>query len=186
MDINKLKKQRLRLRDKIKAYDAKGKDAVQLVYEYHDLIEELKKHGVNHEIKAAYLQKSYWDNKFKNSNQQDIKVQPAKPQENPIPIKPIQDSFILCLAWSEMKSEEIAPTQIKKVMDYFNELCLPILDESVNHIDSRVEHVIRYEFKGSEESFRLLKLCTQFVLDSFAQSEFEKFNIAIYGKKKNY
>ena len=183
MDINKLKKRRLRLRDKIKTYDTKGKDAIQLVYEYHDLIEELKKHGINHEIKATYLQKSYWDNKYKIAGDKKIQL-PEQPKQEPI--KPSQDSFILCLAWSELNSNEPAPTQIKKVMDYFNELCLPLLDEDVNHIDNRTEHVMRYEFKGSEESFRLLKLCTQFVLDAFAQTDFERFNIAIYGKKKNY
>lgn len=183
MDINKLKKQRLRLRDKIKAYDTKGKDAIQLVYEYHDLIEELKKYGVNHEIKATYLQKSYWDNKYKIANDKKIQLPEQPKQES---IKPFQDSFILCLAWSELNSNESAPTQIKKVMDYFNELCLPLLDEDINHIDNRIEHIMRYEFKGSEESFRLLKLCTQFVLDAFAQTDFERFNIAIYGKKKNY
>ena len=46
-----------------------------------------------------------------------------------------------------------------------------------------------YDFglmKGSEESFRLLKICTQFVLDTFAESDFDKFNIAVYGKRKNY
>jgi hypothetical protein len=29
-------------------------------------------------------------------------------------------------------------------------------------------------------------MCTQFVLDAFAKTDFEKFNIAIYGKRKKY
>jgi hypothetical protein len=49
-----------------------------------------------------------------------------------------------------------------------------------------MEHVKRYEFNGTEDSFRMLKMCTQFVLDAFAKTDFEKFNIAIYGKRKKY
>lgn len=185
MDINELKRRRLRLRDKIKTYDSKGKDASQLVHEYYELIEELKKYGINHEIKAQYLQKSYWENKFENASQSTQKNKSNIIKKEEQIIKPNQDSFTLCLAWTDI-TDKSTPEQIKKVMNYFEELCLPILDEDINNIDNRVEHVLRYEFKGSEESFRLLKICTQFILDSFAQSEFEKFNIAIYGKKKKY
>jgi hypothetical protein len=185
MEINDLKKRRLRLRDKIKLYDLKGKDATKMVYEYHELIEELKKCGINHEIKAPYLQKSYWDNKFKKASQQIQENNSNIIKKEELLIKPTQDSFILCLAWTDI-IYETTPSQIKKVMDYFNELCLPLIDEEVNHIDNRTEHILKYEFKGSEESFRLLKLCTQFVLDAFAQTDFEKFNIAIFGKKKNF
>ena len=52
--------------------------------------------------------------------------------------------------------------------------------------DEKTEYVLKYEFEGSDESFRMLKICTQFVLDTFAQSDFDRFNIAVYGKKKNY
>ena len=61
-----------------------------------------------------------------------------------------------------------------------------ILDESHKVNEMYTEHILKYEFKGSEEAFRLLKICTQFVLDSFAETDFDKFNIAIYGKKKNF
>ena len=77
------------------------------------------------------------------------------------------------------------PIQLQKVKDYFYELCLPVLDSEDRKVtDTLTEHILKYEFKGTEESFRLLKICTQFVLDAFAQTDFDKFNIAIYGKKK--
>ena len=183
MDIERLKKDRMNLQLRIKKWYDKGKDATALVYTYHELLNKLRSHGIKAEAKAEYLQKHFWDNKYKIVSNKKIQL-PKQPKQKSI--KPTQDSFILCLAWSKLNSNESAPTQIKKVMDYFNELCLPLIDEEVNHIDNRTEHILKYEFKGSEESFRLLKLCTQFVLDAFAQTDFEKFNIAIFGKKKNF
>ena len=86
----------------------------------------------------------------------------------------------------KLRFDENCIYENKKVKDYFKELGLPVIDESVGEIEDRVEHVLRYEFKGSEESFRMLKMCTQFVLDTFAKTDFEKFNIAIYGKRKKF
>lgn len=184
MDINELKKKRTNLQIRIKEWVDKGKNAKDLVDEYHILLDELRKNNVKVEIRADYLHKSYWEKESKNIPTKTHEINQHIKEEEPI-IKPTQDSFTLCLAWTDI-TDKSTPEQIKKVMNYFEELCLPILDEDINNIDNRVEHVLRYEFKGSEESFRLLKICTQFILDSFAQSEFEKFNIAIYGKKKKY
>lgn len=184
MDINELKKKRTNLQIRIKEWVDKGKNAKELVDEYHILLDELRKNNVKVEIRADYLHKSYWEKESKNAPTKTHEINQHIKEEEPN-IKPTQDSFILCLAWTDIIDKN-TPEQINKVMDYFKELCLPLLDEEINNIDNRVEHVIRYEFKGSEESFRLLKICTQFILDSFAQSEFEKFNIAIYGKKKKY
>lgn len=185
MNVNELKRKRINLQMRIKEWVDKGKNAKDLVNEYHILLDELRKNGIKAEIKADYLHKSYWENEPTKitpikSNKIDQRIKAEEPR-----IKPTQDSFILCLAWTDVICKS-TPAQIKKVMDYFNELCLPLIDEEVNHIDNRTEHILKYEFKGSEESFRLLKLCTQFVLDAFAQTDFEKFNIAIFGKKKNF
>lgn len=187
MDINDLKRKRSSLQLKIKEWYDKGKNAKDLVDEYHNILDELRKLGVKAEAKADYLQKEYWrdhpSGTIKTTQTTPIKETPkeSKPQN----IKPIQDTFILCLAWSASLQNE-TPEQVTKVMDYFKELGLPLIDESVGEIDKRMEHVLRYEFSGTEESFKMLKTCTQFVLDAFAKTDFEKFNIAIYGKKKKY
>jgi hypothetical protein len=159
----------------------KGKDASELVNKLHDIIDELKELGFVAQIKADYLTKEYWSKKEQSKLENQEPPYTKEPQKK---IKPNQDSFILCLAWSSDNNE--TPEQVSKVEKYFEELALPVLDEDINIIGNRTEHVLRYEFKGSEDAFRLLKICTQFVLDAFAKSDFEKFNIAIYGKKKNY
>lgn len=158
----------------------KNKDVKPLVIEYNEIVNKLKELGVNAEVKADYLQLSYWDSsEMKNSN-----PQPAE-KNNITKIHPKQDSFILCLAWST-DLQNNTPVQVSKVLTYFNELGLTNIDEEVGEIENRIEHIIKYEFKGTEEAFRMLKTCTQFVLDSFAQTDFDKFNIAIYGKKKKF
>lgn len=178
MDVEELKKKRTYLYMKIRKYYNAGKNAKDIVYEYHNILDELRRCGVKVEVKTNYLTKEYWQDHPSLVTPQN-KVQKSKP------IKPSQDSFILSLAWVSGNNNE-KPEQVKKVQDYFNELGLQIIDESVGEIETRMEHVMRYEFKGSEESFRMLKMCTQFVLDTFAKTDFEKFNIAIYGKKKKY
>lgn len=189
MDIEELKKKRHYLRTKIYKYYKAGKNAKILVKEYNDILNELTKYGFSVESTADYLQNEFWENTNPPIKKVQLPgsawgLQQVKLKE-PESIKPIQDSFILCLAWSASLANE-TPEQITKVKDYFSELKLPIIDESVGEIDSRMEHILRYEFKGTEESFKMLKMCTQFVLDSFAKTDFEKFNIAIYGKKKNF
>lgn len=184
MDIERLKRKRANLRTKIRELYNKGENVKDLVYKYHDLLDELNKLGIKTEIKNEYLYKEYWINHStpQKKNIKSIQTILPEPEES---IKPLQDSFILCLAWSASLQNE-TPEQVTKVMEYFSELGLPIIDESVGEIDSRMEHVKRYEFNGTEDSFRMLKMCTQFVLDAFAKTDFEKFNIAIYGKRKKY
>lgn len=183
MDIEKLKKKRTYLYMKIRKHYNAGKNVKDLVYEYHNILNELKEKGVKVEVKVDYLTKEYWQDHPIPQKKISKKIQPMHPAESSI--KPIQDSFILCLAWSANIANE-TPEQVKKVQDYFQELGLPIIDESVGKIESRMEHVLRYEFNGTEDSFKMLKMCTQFVLDAFAKTDFEKFNIAIYGKRKKY
>lgn len=184
MDINELKKKRERIKFKIREWKKAGKNAKNLVDEYHNILSELNKLGVKTEIRVDFLKKEYWENWPSPSQNGAIPV-PHYSQNDAIPsppIEPSQDSFTLYLAWVDECSN--IPDQIIKVKNYFEELGLPILSEEKNNINNRVEHVLKYEFTGSEESFRLLKTCAQFVLDSFAKTDFERFNIAIYGNKK--
>ena len=185
MNIDKLQRTRLNLRTKIKDWYNKGKDTKDLVLKYHEILRELKDYGINIEAKADYLQIDNLDNSSpKSTPKSSLKTSPKSTPKSSL--KSTQNfSYILCLAWSE-EPKSTKPDQIIKVQKYFDELGLQVLDEEIGKINNRTEHVLKYEFKGSEESFRLLKLCTQFVLDSFAKSEFEKFNVAIFGKKKNY
>lgn len=179
-DITVLKRKRESLKMRIRCCMRKNQNPYELVVEYQQVISDLRKLGLNVETHVDYLKVEYWD-KLKNERSNNISLT-TETIDN---IKPLQDSFILCLAWTASMQNEI-PEQVKKVIDYFKELELPLIDEEVGEINQRMEHVMRYEFKGTDDAFRLLKICVQFVLDSFAQTDFDKFNIAVYGKKKKY
>lgn len=179
-DISTLKRKRINLQLRIKEWVDKGKNARDLVVEYHQILNQLKEFGIKVENRADYLQLEYWD---KEPSLKPTKTPPIQPivQSDATPTK---HSYTLCLAWVEQSNE--TPIQVQKVKDYFEELCLKSMGTDTRKVDEKTEYVLKYEFEGSDESFRMLKICTQFVLDTFAQSDFDRFNIAVYGKKKNY
>jgi hypothetical protein len=191
-EIKKLKTRRFNLREKIRACVKKGKNAYDYVIELHEVLAKLRGFGINVSVEKDYLQIEYWNN-FENSSQKPIQKpkhsKPIKSQNNENKIKENkrnQDSFSLCLAWTSIDGCP-TPIQVQKVKEYFEELCMELEDESSKVCGPGcTEHILKYKFEGSEESFRLLKICTQFVLDTFAESDFDKFNIAVYGKRKNY
>ena len=183
-EIEKLKTKRFNLREKIRTYVKKDKDAYDLVVEFHNIIDQLKKLGVKASIEKDYLQLEYWDkSKIKEqSKTQKTTTQPTKQITQSISTND-KNSYILCLAWIEQSNK--TPIQVQKVKDYFEELGLECVGSDDRKVDNtRDEYLLKYEFEGSDESFRMLKTCTQFVLDTFAQSDFDRFNIAVYGKRK--
>lgn len=185
-EIKKLKTKRFNLRERIRTYVKAGKNAKELVIEFHEVVRQLRELGFNASIEKDYLQLEYWDNFIPEPKTEkkpaSITPSPIIRKENSVSFK---HSYTLCLAWVEQSNE--TPIQVQKVKDYFAELCLKSMGTDTRKVDdSKTEYVLKYEFEGSDESFRMLKICTQFVLDTFAQSDFDRFNIAVYGKKKNY
>lgn len=182
LEIKKLKTKRFNLREKIRTYVKQDKNAYELVVEFHHIVDQLKKLGVKASIEKDYLQLEYWD---KPKIKIPTEVTEIKQSTQTTPKKQPKNSYILCLAWVEQTNN--TPIQVQKVKDYFNEICLECIGTDTRKVDNeKTEYILKYEFEGSDESFRLLKTCTQFVLDTFAQSDFDRFNIAVYGKKKNF
>lgn len=192
--LKKLKNRRFNLREKIRSYVKNGTNARHLVIEFHEVIRQLNEAGFNAYIEKDYLQLEYWDDFDKSVPvpKIDKKIKPTTKESGSSPLVNTQvpptdskHSYILCLAWTINKGNEI-PIQVKKVLDYFNELCLEFVNEDTREINNYIEHEIKYKFEGTEDAFRLLKICVQFVLDTFAKTDFDKFNIAVYGKKRNF
>ena len=183
-EIKKLKTKRFNLREKIRTYVKQDKNAYDLVVEFHNIVDQLKKLGVRASIEKDYLQLEYW-NKDKPKQTSPQKTNKSKHTDTETTNTPNKNSYILCLAWIEQANK--TPIQVQKVKDYFEELGLECIGSDDRKVDeNRDEYLLKYEFEGTEESFRMLKTCTQFVLDTFAQSDFDRFNIAVYGKKKNF
>lgn len=180
IDIELLHRKRDMLKIKIRNYIGKNKDAYKLVQEYTDLTTQLQSLGKNVKIVAECLTLQNWEpgGKYYHLRSQQVKKTTSKKESSVVNDKEV---YTLCLAWTSKDDGE--PEQVKKVKDYFNELGLPMIDKNENILNNTRETILKYEFSGSEDSFRLLKSCTQFVLDTFAQSDFDKFNIAVWGKK---
>lgn len=173
-EINELQRKRTNLKMRIRKWRESGKNAIELVKEYQEIVNKLISLGVKADIKTDYLKIEYWNRK----------TFPCRKTESDTSSLNQQHTYTLNLAWVETNNS--TPVQVQKVKDYFKDLCLKCIGEDITNVPSGTEHVLRYEFEGVEESFRLLKICTQFVLDSFAQSDFDKFNIAVFGKKRPY
>ena len=197
-EIEDLKKYRSSLSLRIRKRVVQNKNAYDLVVEYTEITNKLLALGCKVSVETDHLKIENWSKDgYKLTStpmkpaSKSVQKTPKKPtkstpvkKEKSANITPKQDSFILCLAWTEVDGSP-EPVQLQKVKDYFYELCLPILDTEKRKVtDTLTEHVLKYEFKGTEDAFRLLKVCTQFVLDAFAQTDFDRFNIAIFGKKK--
>ena len=92
-------------------------------------------------------------------------------------------TYILCLAWTNNKGDGESK-QVKEIKSLINTLYMKLVDtEEVTNGD-RVDHILKYEFVGTHDAFSLLKQVLQWVADSFAVNEMDKFNVAVYGKKK--
>ena len=91
-------------------------------------------------------------------------------------------------AASDRASALIARAEIRKerVLDDSSVNCwnLKNIDNEQFDKGNVTEYVSKYEWIGDDESFKILKYSSQFILDTVSKSDYEKFNIAIYGKKK--
>lgn len=194
-EIDVLKRKRGFLSLKIRKYVLKNKNAYQFVVEYNEMTNKLINMGRKVAIQTEHLKLENWTPEgYKLAEKPMTPIKSTKKisevckasEQKKTELKFKQDSYILCLAWTEVDGAP-EPVQLQKVKDYFCELCLPILDTEIRKVTNNLtEHVLKYEFKGTEDAFRLLKVCTQFVLDSFAQTDFDRFNIAVFGKKKGF
>lgn len=182
--VKKLRSRRFYLRDKIRSLKNKNQNARDYVVEYLDILEQLKSFGIKAENHTDYLQLEYWDKQQVPNSQPPVqKVIKEQPSNQKLIKNSPEEKYTLCLAWTEASGAEL-PVQISYVKEYFDDLCLKCISDDINEIrKGYVDHILKYEYKGTEDAFRMLKLCVQFVLDTFAKSDFDKFNIAIYGRK---
>jgi hypothetical protein len=106
-------------------------------------------------------------------------------KEDPQPKNiPVLNKHIISLAWTESPSQDISNT-IDKIKEYFDDLGIEAVEQDDYNSGAGIEHKIKYEFEGDERSFKILKYSAQFLLDTISNTDYEKFNIAIFGKKQS-
>lgn len=176
-EIKNFKAKRVNLSLKIREWVKKNKNAYNLVVEYNNLTDLLKKMGCDVSIQTEWLKLENWKNSGKYYYLRND-TQPVKTSKRDT------HSYTLNLSWTELfQSSE--PKPIKIIQEFLSKLGLNEIDKDITNNGLMVEHTIKYEYKGSDDAFDVLKNGSQFILDTFSESDYEKFNIAIYGKKKN-
>ena len=110
-----------------------------------------------------------------------VTKQITQPKISTVP--PKKSKYIISLAWTEDNTHNLKNT-IDVIKEYFDDLDLKNIDTEQFDKGNVTEYVSKYEWVGDDESFKILKYSSQFILDTVSKSDYEKFNIAIYGKKK--
>lgn len=155
-------------------------DADWLKYEYwnitEDVVNDVKKHPEKY-ISSSSVKKQV--NKQITQPKTSIVSSIAKNSQQP----PKKSKYIISLAWTEDNIHHMKTT-IDVIKEYFDDLDLKNLGTEQFDKGNVTEYVSKYEWVGDDESFKILKYSSQFILDTVSKSDYEKFNIAIYGKKK--
>lgn len=189
-EIKKLKRTRYKLREKITNNinkNIKDEDTKKMVYEYHSLTDQLRDAGLNVSIKLDYLNLNYWENvnKPKKSSTQHAPNTRCKSQTPNT--HQTHTKHTICLAWNtnetDSKSTSYVNKTIDKIIEYFDDLGLNLVNKDIYNINDRTEHIYTYEYIGLDESFKILKYSSQFLLDTICKTDYENANIAIYCKQ---
>lgn len=205
-EINEL----LKLRDRHKCNIFATKDNpnhknanIKRVIELCDLTKQLRSVGRRVSDDAEWLKYEYWN--ITEDVVNDVKKHPEKYTSDnkriinkPIPQPkttitssitkniqqpPKKSKYIISLAWTEDNTHNLKNT-IDIIKEYFDDLELKDIGTEQFNKGNVVEYVSKYEWVGDEESFKILKYSAQFILDTVSKNDYEKFNIAVYGKKK--
>lgn len=162
--------------------------AIKKIDELYNITKELKRLGKRVEDKAECLTYEFWEIieetekvKDKNKNQQKTIQKIQNKQDSGSKFK--QEKYIISLAWTESNEYDIKDT-INIIKNYFDNLDIKEDTYEKFKRNSDIEHIIRYEYIGYEQSFKILKYSAQYLLDTICKNDYEKFNIAIFGKQK--
>lgn len=194
-EILALKKRRSQLSTIIRNYIERKRYAYDKVLEFIELTKKLNSYGCKLSCDNEYVKLENWEKggKFyhclkypKTNSAETSRVGTTKAGTTKVGTTPNDEqpkTYILCLAWTDNKGDSESK-QVKEIKSLINTLYMKLVDtEEVTNGD-RVDHILKYEFVGTHDAFSLLKQVLQWVADSFAVNEMDKFNVAVYGKKK--
>lgn len=184
-EINKLLKRRDICRTSInrmyKDPDQISK-VIKLAEEYQELTTILIDNGRNLANNNPRFHPDTYKNGSPTLNINNIKPSPVGKIQDTVQEKP-SNKYILSLAWTESPNHDVSSI-ISKVKEYFEDMDIEELECERSNKDTEVEYIVKYAFEGDERSFKILKYSAQFLLDTISDTDYAKFNIAIFGKKK--
>lgn len=192
--IQDLKRKHFRIKENIKNHIRRKTDYSELLKQYIEICDQLKKEGVEVNDTSSYIKQalqSYTldkkENSQKNSNNNfDInqkslfQITLPPPPEQP---QTIESLYKITVAWTERPGHE-PDTTLKIIDDYLKENGATVFDNTEADFDGYKEIMRSYEWTGGEREFKILRRSANYILDVFAASQYEKFNISIFGSKK--
>ena len=174
--IQELKRKHYNVKEVLKERVKNGKDVKDKVDEYLEIVSELRKNGVEVNDSSPRVIEAL---EMCNANQKPSTfrpvVEPPKEQEESI--------YRITLAWTERPGKEPDNT-VQIIENYLKENDATFVDESDADFDDYAEHMRSYEWSGDDKEFKILRKSANYILEVFAENQYEKFNISIFGNKK--
>ena len=147
MTIEEIKKKRFNLKLKILQWNKSGKNAKDLVIEYHNLTQILLDKGVNATIQADYLKLEYWDDNPSKSVKKVVeKTQESSSHPNPVS-EPIDDTgyYVLNITWSNTSNcAQNIPTPIQCIIKGLEELGIQQIGSEIYPTDNGCDMLLKF------------------------------------------
>lgn len=185
--IQELKRKHYNVKEVLKERVKAGKDVKDKVEEYLDICEQLRKAGVEVNDSSPRVLEA-----LEQCGKGVAKIGiPAKQVvTNIAPLAPIsqvpvvEDSvYKITLAWTERPGKEPDNT-VQIIENYLKENGAKEIDNTSADFDEYKEIMRSYEWVGGDKEFTILRKSANYILDVFAENQYEKFNISIFGNKK--
>lgn len=182
-NIQDLKRKHYNVKEVLKERVKNGKDVKDKVQEYLQICDELRSLGVevndsSPRVLEALKLAGVIDSPHKSST-------PPVVESAPITTPPQQESFLykITLAWTERPGHTPDNT-IQIIENYLKENGATLTDSTSADFDGYNEIMKTYEWSGGDKEFAILRRSANYILDIFAENQYEKYNISIFGCKK--
>lgn len=184
-NIQELKKKHFRIKENIKNHIRRNTDYSQHIQEYFKIVKELKDLGIEVNDSSSYIKQAIENNGSINKKSPLKKSSPLSVHtEEPVTQEePKESIYKITLAWTERPGHEPSNT-IKIIEDYLTENGARMIEDTPAEFDGYAEVMRTYEWVGGDKEFTILRKSANYILDVFAENQYEKFNISIFGNKK--
>jgi len=189
-NIQDLKRKHYNVKEVLKERVKNGKDVKDKVEEYLEICKQLRAAGVevndsSPRVLEALRRCGIKDTDKVTSSERIESTINRSFKSTPKPtIQTIEDSiYKITLAWTERPGHEPNNT-IKIIEDYLTENGAKMIEDTLAEFDGYTEVMRSYEWTGGDKEFTILRKSANYILDVFAENQYEKFNISIFGNKK--